>query len=76
MKGRRKVLLVANVFLGLALLTSTEEIKSAEALECDTGPECQCECLDDWDVCAEGLSTEEAWQECDPAYEACWDDNC
>lgn len=45
-------------------------------LTCDPWPECQCECLDAWDECAEGLPIEEASKKCDPAYDQCVEENC
>lgn len=70
----RMVLLLANVLLALVLLSATEEVEAR--FGCDAGPPCQCECLDAWDECAEGLPTGQAQEKCDPAYEQCWEENC
>ena len=43
---------------------------------CDTPPACQCECLDKWDECAEGLPIDDARKKCDPAYNKCYENNC
>jgi len=62
--------------LVLILIVASIEDVVPVAATCDTPPACQCECLNDWDECAEGLSTVEARDKCDDEYEDCWDDNC
>jgi len=74
MPSRRRTLLFLNLLCGGLLLGLTQPV-SADP-ECDVGPPCQCECLEAWDECAEGLPTQEAQELCDPAYNACYDANC
>ncbi len=74
MKSRRKMLWGMNLVLGLLILSAHDDADAMAA--CDLGPACQCECLDAWDECAEGLSPTEAATQCDPAYNECYEENC
>ena len=69
---RRPVLGGLNLMLLAVVLLPTGRAMAV----CDTPPACQCECLDEWDRCAEGMSTEEARKECDPDYDDCYEENC
>lgn len=69
---RRLFLLGLNLILLAVVLFPTGKAMAA----CDTPPACQCECLDEWDRCAEGMSTEEARKKCDPDYDECYEENC
>lgn len=69
---RRLVLFGLNLILLAVVLFPTGKAMAA----CDTPPACQCECLDEWDSCAEGMSTEEARKKCDSDYEDCYEENC
>ncbi len=69
---RRLVLCGLNLMLVAVVLLPAGKAMAV----CDTPPACQCECLDEWDSCAEGLSTEEAREKCDPDYDDCYEENC
>lgn len=75
MSFRRRTFLSLNLMFGGLFLGLSQPVQAWDP-ECDTGPECQCECLEAWDECAQGLPTPEARELCDPAYEACWEENC
>ena len=72
MRTRRQLLSGLNIGLFAVLLIPPTEAVAV----CDTPPECQCACLSEWDKCAEGRSTEEAREDCDPEYNECYEENC
>ena len=64
------------IVASLLAMTGPAPPPTQASLTCDPYPECQCECLEAWDNCAEGLPIEEANKKCDPAYDECYEENC